>query len=226
MEITQTLADGLILSETAQDVETVSMSLAGTAATITDTTVYPVADQDGKTSIITVDGTAYTVLFAGATTTAAGVAAQMNSQIKGASVGVAGGQVKITTDSTGSGSALVAAAGTGALTWDAPVAGTGQSGTVKKGTLLARNTATKNLTVYVSGGGDGTAEPVAVMPIEVVWTGAGNKQLSVIKGGKLAKNKLVKHDDATALDVLVLDKLHKNSAIVAVTGTDLSVYSK
>jgi hypothetical protein len=105
---------------------------AGTAATITDTTTYPVTDQDGLTSIITiVDGGvgsaagAQTVTFSGAHTTAAQIAASMNAQLVGCSVAVVGGQVKITTDVTGAGVTIAAAAGTGNLTWDTPVAGTG-----------------------------------------------------------------------------------------------------
>lgn len=99
---------------------------AGTAASVTDTTTYSVADQDGKTSIITIAGYApQTVLFAGSTTTAASVASQMNAQLVGCSVTVVGGQVKITTDAVGSAVTIAAAAGTGALTWDTPVAGAG-----------------------------------------------------------------------------------------------------
>lgn len=105
---------------------------AGTAASITDTTSYPVTDQDGLTSIITiVDGGvgsaagAQTVTFSGAHTTAAAIAASMNAQLVGCSVAVVGGQVKITTDATGAGVTIAAAAGTGNLTWGTPVAGTG-----------------------------------------------------------------------------------------------------
>lgn len=100
------------------------------AATITDTTTYAVTDQDGLTSIVTLtggpfSGVAQTVTFSGATTTAASVAAQMNAGLAGCSVAVVGGQVKITHDSKGTGMAIAVAAGTGGLTWDTPVAGTG-----------------------------------------------------------------------------------------------------
>jgi hypothetical protein len=102
------------------------------AGTITDTTTYPVADQDGLTSIITIDGgTAQTVTFSGVTTTAASVAAQMNDQLVGCSVSVVGGQVQIDSDSQGTGSSVTAAAGTGGLTWAAPVAGTGDVVNIK-----------------------------------------------------------------------------------------------
>lgn len=97
----------------------------GTAATITDTTTYAVADQDGLTSVITVNGTAQTVTFSGATTTAALVAAQMADQLTGVSVVVTGGQVVLTTDATGTGATITAAAGTGALTWGATTPGAG-----------------------------------------------------------------------------------------------------
>jgi len=96
------------------------------AGTITDTTTYAVADQDTLTSIITVDGgDPQTVTFSVTTTTAAIVASEMNDQLVGASVTVAGGQVVISSDSQGTGSSVSAAAGTGALTWAGAVAGTG-----------------------------------------------------------------------------------------------------
>lgn len=100
------------------------------SATITDTTVYPVADQDGLTMTVTLTGGLYdgelqTVTFSGATTTAAGVAAQMNAQLKGCSVSVVGGQVVITHDGAGTGMTIATGAGTGGLTWAAAVAGTG-----------------------------------------------------------------------------------------------------
>lgn len=114
------------ISDTTRSVFIKNADSTGTAATITDTTSYPVADQDGKTSVVTISGyAAQTVTFAGATTTAAGVASQMNAQLKGCSVAVVGGQVKITTDAVGSTVTIAASAGTGALTWDTPVAGTG-----------------------------------------------------------------------------------------------------
>jgi len=102
----------------------------GVAATITDTTTYAVADQDGLTSIVTLSGGAYdgvaqTVTFSGATTTAAGVASQMNDQLQGCSVAVAGGQVVITTDHGGVDASIAVGAGTGGLTWAAVVVGTG-----------------------------------------------------------------------------------------------------
>lgn len=323
MEITQNVPNGLILSEVSQDLETVSMSLGGTAATITDTTTYPVAAQATKTEKVTVNGgteqtvtfttaiqrgyqlssnsfpvsslngltltievdggAAQTVTFSGSVTTAAhvvsainaqlagatataisttnvaimsdsagassaidvtggtataltwatkttkntaaGIASELAAQLEGVKVSVVAGQIVLTTDSEGAGSSIAIGTGTTDMTWGSPTAGTGQSGAVEAGTLLARNTSSKKLTVYSDSGSTGENEPVAVMPYDLTWTSAGDKVVSVIKAGKVAKNMLKKHDDATAIDTLVFDKLHKNSGVVAITATDVSVYS-
>ncbi len=99
-----------------------------TAATITDTTGYACADQDGKTMTVTVDGgSAQTVTFAGVSTAVLVLAAQMNAQLVGCSVDASSGQLVISTDSQGSGSTVATGAGTGGLTWAAAVAGTGDA---------------------------------------------------------------------------------------------------
>jgi hypothetical protein len=109
-----------------------SAALAGTAATVTDTTTYPVADQDTKTEVVTVtDGGlgssvgAQTVTFSGTHTTALQIAASLNAQLVACSASVVGGQVKLTTDVTGAGVTIAIGTGTTALTWGTPVAGTG-----------------------------------------------------------------------------------------------------
>jgi len=112
------------------DVGNATVTFDAAAATIVDTTTYPVADQDGLTSIVTLtggpfDGVAQTVTFSGAHTTAAAIAASMNAQLDGCSVDVSGGQVRITHDSKGTGMDIACAAGTGGLTWAASTAGTG-----------------------------------------------------------------------------------------------------
>jgi hypothetical protein len=131
-----------------------------TSATITDTTTYPVADQDGLTSIITItggpyDGVAQTVTFSGTTTANTDVASQMNAQLDGCSVEVSGGQVKITTDGAGTGFDLAAAAGTGGLTWGSSTAGTGDVADIDNVTATEIKTVveadTTDLTVTVVG---------------------------------------------------------------------------
>lgn len=131
-----TLRKGRIWVKSADKVDSLAKSVfvrsataTGTAATITDTTTYPVADQDGKTLTVNISGlSAQLVTFSGATTTAASVAAQMNGQLIGCSVIETGGQVKISTDATGTGVTISITAGTSDLTWAAPVAGTGSDG--------------------------------------------------------------------------------------------------
>lgn len=150
--------DTMVISTNAGANETVTFDAA--QATITDTTTYPVADQDGLTSIITITGGEYdsvaqTVTFAGATTTAASIAAQMNAQLQGVQVDLNGGQVEITTDGAGTGFDLAAAAGTGGLTWGASTAGTGDVADINAVTAAEVKTVTEadttDLTVTVVG---------------------------------------------------------------------------
>lgn len=119
-------------------------TLAGTAATVTDTTSYPVADQDTLAYTITItDGGAgeaagvQTVTFSVTTTTAALVASQSNTQLIGCSVSVVGGQVVWTTDVPGAGVTIAAGAGTSGLTFGTPVAGTGGPPAGAKGSFRA-----------------------------------------------------------------------------------------
>jgi hypothetical protein len=130
------------------------------AATITDTTTYPVADQDTLTMTITItggeyDGVLQTVTFARVTTTALLVAEGINDQAKGVSASVTGGQVVLTTDVQGSGAAIATGAGTGALTWAASVDGTGDAVDINAVTAAEVKTvieADTTATVSISGG--------------------------------------------------------------------------
>jgi hypothetical protein len=260
--------------------QTVTFSENYDQAAVTDDTTYPCADQDGNTEKVTIDGgSEQTVTFAGETTTAAQVAPQMDAQLSGCKVEVVGGQVKITSDSKGSGSSVAigtgtcdlswgtpadensaediarqlneqltgcyaevsggqvkitsdssgptssVAIGTGTcdLTWDTAVAGTGQSATWPKGTVLARNTSTKKLSAYADGGSNGLDEPVAVLREALTFAASGDLSTRVIKAGPINKNKLSKLDDSSAIDTLVFDKLIKNTGIALRAVRDLSV---
>lgn len=101
----------------------------GTAASITDTTTYAVADQVGLTSIVTqtdaVNGTTVTTVTFGTATTALEIAADFAEQVPHISAVVTGGQVVLATDEVGADCSISVAAGTGGLTWAAPVAGAG-----------------------------------------------------------------------------------------------------
>lgn len=110
----------------------VSATFDAAAGHVTDTTTYSVADQDGLTLLVTIDGgTQQTVTFSGATTTLAQVVNQINTQIAGAKCYDSGGQVKIESDKQGTASSVSIDGGTSALTWGAPVAGTGDVANIK-----------------------------------------------------------------------------------------------
>ena len=152
------------------------------------------------------------------------IALQMNAQLDDCSVEVTGGQVKITSDTSGPTSSVTIGTGTADLTWDTAVAGTGQSATWAKGTLLARNTSTKKIVPYADGGGSGADEPVAVLPYAITYTSSGDKRVRILKKGRVRKEQLSKLDDATAIDTLVYDKLIQNSGIIPVSARDHSAY--
>jgi len=127
-------------------------------ASITDTTSYPVADQDTLAFTITItggeyDGVVQTITFNKTTTTALLVAEGINDQLLGGFAEDVGGQVKISTDGAGSGFAIAAAAGTSGLTFAAPVAGTGDAADINavtaaevKTVIEADSTATVDIT--------------------------------------------------------------------------------
>lgn len=122
-----------------------------------DTTVYPVADQDGLSVIISIDGASQTVTFSGATTTAAGVINQMNAQLVGAYAVDNAGHVRVVSDTKGTASTVLRTGGTSALTWAAAVAGTGDVADITAVTALeveARIEA--DTTAEVTVNGDGT----------------------------------------------------------------------
>lgn len=96
----------------------------GTGGYIVDTTTYAVTDQTGKTQEVSVDnGPTQTMTF-GTATTNAHIAAAWNAQIKGIVAAVVGGQVKVSSLSTGKNSSVRIVGGTSALTYAAAVQGT------------------------------------------------------------------------------------------------------
>lgn len=125
---TYALVDGDAFVMDVDNVGDATTTFNAASGSVTDTTTYPVADQDGLTEKVTVDGgTEQTVTFSGAHTTAAAIAASMNAQLEGCSVAVVGGQVVITSDTEGTGSTIAIGTGTCALTWAAAVDGTGDA---------------------------------------------------------------------------------------------------
>lgn len=215
---------------------TFSGAVAGTSATITDTTTYAVADQVGKTAIVTIVGDddyadAQTVTF-GTATTALLIAADFNDQTKGVSFTVTGGQVVATTDKVGAEMAITIGAGTGALTWDTPVAGTGVSDalTIATGMLLGRTTSGTNpytagdLVPYNSGNSPaGSNVIVAVASTDNSLAATGSISIDYAIEGKL-KESAINKADGTAVTVAELDALRTNTGILPITVTDQSVY--
>lgn len=232
MDVEHFVPDDLVIGEADYASELLTADLTGTAGSVTDTTTYAVSDQDTLTEIVTVsdgsgeswDGVAQTVTFDGATTTALQVAAQMNDQLDGCSVMVTGGHVVITTDAKGPDCSVAIGTGTCGLTWAAAVAGTGTPATWPKGTLLARNSSTKKFVPYVDSGSNDTDEPRAVVPNDITFTATGDQRERILKGGKVIVEQLSKLSDATAIDVLVLDKLRANTGIVPISARDHSAY--
>lgn len=89
-----------------------------------------------------------------------------------------------------------------------------------KGTLLGRVTASSKLTAYVSGNSDGSEVPVAVLPVEVEFTAAGDKYEDVIVSGVLREVDLVAYGvgDITAAEKDLL----RDYGIVSIDSTELS----
>lgn len=216
------LNDGVIALAEFES-QLLTMNLSGTSATVTDTTTYAVTDQDTKTEKVTItdgsggtwDGVEQTVTFAGAHTTAAAIAASMNDQLDGCSVAVVGGQVKITTDATGKSVTVAIGTGTADLTWDTPVAGTGESGVVLDNTLLALDTSTLKLVPYVKGGstnGNGVVYGVLTQGITATASGDTAVRVALGPGLKLLKAKTIIQADAASTNIdatvkaLCLDK--------------------
>jgi hypothetical protein len=149
--------DTMVINTNGAGNETVTFDAA--AATIVDTTTYAVGDQVGLTLTVTLtggpfDGVSQLVTFAGATTTAAQVAAELNAQLDGCSA-TAATQVTITHDGKGTGMDIAVTAGTSTLTWAASTTGTGDVEDIDAVTATEVKTVTEadttDLTVTVSG---------------------------------------------------------------------------
>jgi phage tail sheath protein FI len=102
-------------------------TVAGAAGYLTCTSSFAVADQDGLTIEISIDGgPTQTITFSGSTTLATDVISQINAQILGAACYDEGGGVpRIRSDKQGTDSSVVISGGTSVLTWDT----TNQNGT-------------------------------------------------------------------------------------------------
>lgn len=95
---------------------------------------------------------------------------------------------------------------------------------LKRGTILARNTSTLKLQIYVKGGSsNGNGVPVCVLNEEVVAAGAGDIPVRPIFAGRLVRERLVidAQGDGSAIDATVLDLL-RNKGLLAESTQQLS----
>lgn len=102
----------------------------------------------------------------------------------------------------------------------------GGADTLAAGTILARSTASGKFIIFAKGGStDGNGVPVAVLPNEVVATGAGDVYARPVISGKVDFGKLIidADGDNSNVDGAVKDDL-RNVSIVPVTTTQMSNY--
>lgn len=75
------------------------------------------------------------------------------------------------------------------------------AGTVKKGTILARVTASGKLTPFVIGGANGAEVPKAILTYDVTRAGAGDEPIRALVKGVVNKNRLIVHADGTGANI-------------------------
>ena len=125
-----------------------------------DTTTYAVADQDGNYIDITIDGgTAQRITFSGVTTSLQSIINQINSALIGGSAEDNGStQLRVKSDTRGTGSSVSISAGTSGLTFAAAVAGTGDVADISAVTAAEVKTVIEaDTTATVMANSDGTA---------------------------------------------------------------------
>jgi hypothetical protein len=88
--------------------------------------------------------------------------------------------------------------------------------TVKEGTILARDSSTLKLVLFVKGGStNGNGVPKAILTYQVVSTGAGDTPIRAMVSGEVKSGRLVifADGDASNVDAVVLDQLRDYSMI-------------
>lgn len=97
------------------------------------------------------------------------------------------------------------------------------AGTIKQGTILARDSVTNNYIVFVKGGTtNGNGIPKAVLTYDVVATASGNKPFRPAVAGEFRKERLIIAADgnATNVDAVVTDAL-RDYGLVAISVKEL-----
>jgi hypothetical protein len=223
------------------DVGNATATFDATQATITDTTVYPVADQDTKTMTITItggeyDGEVQTITFSGATTTALRVAEEINDQVKGCTATLDGGQVKLVTDGAGTGFDIATGAGTGdnnvTATEVKTVVEADTTATVTVVGLAAVFKATVELD-FISGNAltplglsvetitaNENGVPKAVLTHDLVGANGDNAIRPLLAGEVVASRLVI--NDGSSLTAAIKDQLRDYGGIIALTTRELS----
>lgn len=100
------------------------------------------------------------------------------------------------------------------------------AGTIKQGTILARDSVSNNYVVYAKGGTtNGNGIPKAVLTYDVVATAAGNKSFRPAIAGEFRKERLIIAADgnATNVDATVTDAM-RDYGLVAISVKELGAY--
>jgi hypothetical protein len=97
--------------------------------------------------------------------------------------------------------------------------------TVKEGTLLARDSSTLKLVLFVKGGStNGNGIPKAVLTYKVVSTGAGDVAIRAMVSGEVKSGRLViaADGDASNVDAVVLDQL-RDYSLISISVQELNI---
>lgn len=103
----------------------------------------------------------------------------------------------------------------------------GAAGTVKAGTILARDSVSLKLIPFVKGGSTNeNGIPKAILTYEVVATGAGNLPVRPMFGGIGSFNRAIIHADGTNanIDKKVIDQVREYAKINLLKEQELSSY--
>jgi len=92
------------------------------------------------------------------------------------------------------------------------------------GTILARNTASSKLVVFVKGGTGGSGVPLAVLTDDYTTTAAGDSKIRVMVNGGVRKSRLIIDVDGSGVNVdqVVTDEL-RNFGIYAQDVDELNI---
>lgn len=102
----------------------------------------------------------------------------------------------------------------------------GAAGTVKAGTILARDSVSLKLVPFVKGGATNeNGIPKAMITYDVVATGAGNLPVRVMVGGTGSFNRAIIHADGTNanIDKKVIDQVREFAKINLLKEQELNI---